>query len=329
MRYTIFFSWQSDLDKATNTNAIRFSIKKASADVIEKIDNITINEDEATRNTSGSFHMPTKIFEKIEMSDIFICDITTVHENERRAFPNPNVLIELGYAVATLGWDRIIVLLNEKYSSFNELPFDIDRHRVTPFNVYDKNDNNGKQDLVNKLKMAIHAIIKDNPLKPFEKKLKSPEEIKRNNDIKNIEWIMSSIHLATFDRFVESLPSYMPNETLFFEEGFRSKIESSYFHIYDIELLTLILNLKKKWSESLSYGEHFYSIENGYKFLHSPYNVEESDKAYESLSLLPEELYKNIRALVKYIRTNYLEIDIDRLSSKAMKEYILSINNER
>lgn len=41
-----------------------------------------------------------------------------------RATPNPNVLVELGYAAHSLGWDRIIVVVNTAHGAIEELPFD-------------------------------------------------------------------------------------------------------------------------------------------------------------------------------------------------------------
>jgi hypothetical protein len=38
---------------------------------------------------------------------------------------NPNVLIELGYAAALLGWDRVVLVLNKHYGSPERLPFDL------------------------------------------------------------------------------------------------------------------------------------------------------------------------------------------------------------
>jgi len=48
-----------------------------------------------------------------------------------RGCPNPNVLIELGYAAKALGWDRLILVLNTAYGPPDELPFDL-KHRRFP-----------------------------------------------------------------------------------------------------------------------------------------------------------------------------------------------------
>ena len=63
------------------------------------------------------------IFSKIEQSEVFVADVTFVGETDRRdgtkakKLSNPNVLAELGYAAAKLGWDRVILVMNKHYGS--------------------------------------------------------------------------------------------------------------------------------------------------------------------------------------------------------------------
>lgn len=145
---TIFYSWQTDLPKDKNQNAIRHSINEASNILETECDDLKVQLEEATRDMPGSPNIPSTIFAKISNSDIFICDLTTINESdlENRKVPNPNVLIELGYAVAKLGWPRIILLFNTKFGNFpGDLPFDIDRHRASKFQITDRNDKKGKK----------------------------------------------------------------------------------------------------------------------------------------------------------------------------------------
>jgi hypothetical protein len=54
----------------------------------------------------------------------------------KRPCPNPNVGYELGYAVATLGWDRVILLFNEACGEFpKDLPFDFIQNRASPYRL--------------------------------------------------------------------------------------------------------------------------------------------------------------------------------------------------
>ena len=61
----VFYSWQSDLPKATNLNGIRQALRIAANNVENSIDNTSVELDEATRNTPGSPNIPFTIFEKI------------------------------------------------------------------------------------------------------------------------------------------------------------------------------------------------------------------------------------------------------------------------
>lgn len=171
----VFYSWQSDLPRETNRRSIENCIDEAIIKIKQEDDTIKINLDEAIRNESGSPHIPSTIFRKISECDIFVCDVTTINNSEscERKTPNPNVLIELGYAISVLGWERIIMVFNKKFGNFEtELPFDLEKRRVTSFAINDKNDSNGKGNLTAVLQEAIKAILEKNPPKSIRIKLK-------------------------------------------------------------------------------------------------------------------------------------------------------------
>jgi hypothetical protein len=136
-KIVVFYSWQSDSPKKTNLNAIRGALKSAAANIEKTHTDLEIVPDEATRATSGSPNIPLKILEKIQACDVFLADLTTITPvRARRACPNPNVSFELGYAVADLGWDRVILLFNQAYGSFpKDLPFDIIQQRVGTYRL--------------------------------------------------------------------------------------------------------------------------------------------------------------------------------------------------
>lgn len=100
--------------------------------------------DKDTQGRTGSTDIVQSIFSKIDACDLFIADVSIV--NKYTSFdggegkpvkysPNPNVLIELGYAVKVLGWDRVICFVDTDYGSASELPFDLDHHRVTGYSL--------------------------------------------------------------------------------------------------------------------------------------------------------------------------------------------------
>ena len=100
-------------------------------------DLLTITVDRDTANVPGSPDIGDTIFDKIDKCDLFIADLTLInnkHSRYRRT-PNPNVLIELGYAIKALGWDRILLLQCKDYGDVEELPFDINHRRIINYSL--------------------------------------------------------------------------------------------------------------------------------------------------------------------------------------------------
>jgi len=86
--------------------------------------------DKDTAGVPGSPAITSTILEKIDTCGLFLCDVTLVAETRKgKKSPNPNVLIELGYAVARLGWQRVICVMNVAAGGPEELPFDLQLHR--------------------------------------------------------------------------------------------------------------------------------------------------------------------------------------------------------
>ena len=58
--------------------------------------------------------LPPRFSRKIERAAVFVCDVSLINRGAGvRPTPNPNVLVELGYALAKVGWSRIVMVLNE------------------------------------------------------------------------------------------------------------------------------------------------------------------------------------------------------------------------
>lgn len=140
MAGTIFYSWQNDLDHKTHRNFIEKCIQKALKSV-KKEAHVVVDYDRDTKGLNGSPDITTTIFDKIEKSVLFICDVSIINsESNHKKSPNPNVLIELGFAIHKLGWDRIICLFDSNTGKVEELPFDIRQKRVTVFNPNSENE---------------------------------------------------------------------------------------------------------------------------------------------------------------------------------------------
>jgi predicted nucleotide-binding protein len=133
---TIFFSWQSDLDNSQHRNYIEKCIKQALKNLSQNdLAQIYMDYDRDTLGRYGSPDITEVIFDKIEKSILFVCDVSIVTGgNGIRKSPNPNVLIELGFAVKQLGWERVICLFNQKSGDIEDLPFDLRQKRVLAYN---------------------------------------------------------------------------------------------------------------------------------------------------------------------------------------------------
>src|SRR5438876_9492524 len=96
---TLFYSWQSDLPNATNRSLILDALERA-AKRIRTDDSVTVEPvlDRDTQNVPGAPDIAHTIFQKIEKAAAFVADVSIINAGIGRPTPNPNVLIELGYA---------------------------------------------------------------------------------------------------------------------------------------------------------------------------------------------------------------------------------------
>jgi len=137
MRRIIFYSWQSDLPNATNRGLIQKALEVA-AHAIAADDSVAVEPviDRDTAGVPGSPDIAATIFGKISASDVFVADVSIISKPRKgRATPNPNVLIELGYALKAVGPERVILVFNEAYGKFADLPFDLRTRRVLTYKM--------------------------------------------------------------------------------------------------------------------------------------------------------------------------------------------------
>ena len=134
MNRTVFYCWQSN-DKETR-QAIQKNLKGAIESIANSIDDVKTDVpifDSDTRGVIGAVDITTTIEAKIRNCSIFVADISLVDEGNGRKYINQNVAYELGLAVGTLGWERIVLVFNEDSGKIEELPFDINHHRSLKF----------------------------------------------------------------------------------------------------------------------------------------------------------------------------------------------------
>lgn len=135
MRKTVFWSWQSDLSAAITKDFIKAALAQALEKVAEELQLETADRlelDHDTKGEPGLVEIVSTIFKKIDDCEIFVADITPIAEagtSMKKKIPNPNVMLELGYAMREVGPQRVITVANLAFGGNpEEMPFDL-RHR--------------------------------------------------------------------------------------------------------------------------------------------------------------------------------------------------------
>lgn len=140
---SLFHAWQSDYDES------RRIIASALDDLINKLNGSNLLAapiflETATKVGEGAIHIDSVLLDKIQNADLFVADLSPVYQYGGRLCPNPNVLIETGYALAMLRPDQIVLLEQIRPSkdvpgdrTGVKLPFDIDHVKRIRFNEYE------------------------------------------------------------------------------------------------------------------------------------------------------------------------------------------------
>ncbi len=311
-----FFSWQSDIQN--QTQAIRSCLKEAVSLLDKKGFDVEI--DEATRDAPGAPYIPGKITEKIDSTDIFIGDVSIINaDHEGRKTPNPNVVFELGYAVATIGWDRVILILSVATGALSDLPFDFDRHRAMRATIPDTPKHPARSNFVKFLVEALELIASKNPKRPFELKNKTAEQIQRERDISSLRWLLERIHFPTVDGHVERAPHYLSQNAVAMADEISAVTENSLFHIYDSELREAVDRFGEAWKGS--FDDRFYhETHSGDYVFTNPGDTWLTGQKKEAWDAI-EAALKIVRAakddLLRIIRERYIEIDIHETNKNA------------
>jgi hypothetical protein len=150
----IFWSWQSDTPGKTGRHFVRDALSGAVEDLrappdIEEpttgFDREAIHLDSDRQGVPGSPDLAATIFAKIDAAVAVVADVTPVGLGPARkgeggtellgkALMNPNVAIELGYALGRHGGgvgNKLLMVCNEHYGKRSDLPFDL-AHKAGP-----------------------------------------------------------------------------------------------------------------------------------------------------------------------------------------------------
>lgn len=167
MQNKIFYSWQVDTPAKVNRNLIERALQLA----LNRIGRNTALEsatrdlaiDRDTKGIPGSPPIVETIFRKIDAAAVFLPDLTFVGSRaDGRPTPNPNVLIEYGWALKALSYRRLIPVMNTAFGepTPENMPFDM-RHLRNPirFNCAADADDSKRREVQNALSKEIENAI--------------------------------------------------------------------------------------------------------------------------------------------------------------------------
>jgi hypothetical protein len=185
MPNTVFFSWQVDTPSRECRNFIERALQRAvnrigeDATIEEAVRELKVDQD--TKGVPGSPPIVETIFRKIDNAAIFVPDLTFVGMRaDGRPTPNPNVLIEYGWALKSLTNARIVPVINIAFGapSAESMPFDM-RHLRNPITYNCPNDltddarRQVRERLTVELERALRAVFDSDE---FKRALPKPPE---------------------------------------------------------------------------------------------------------------------------------------------------------
>lgn len=341
----VFYSWQSDLPSGSNRGAIEKALKAASLSLQQKpagpsiaVENagrkpdgpdeviVSMTVDQAARGLPGSPRIPDAIIHKIRASDVFVADISTVNGGSRRyrRTPNPNVMFELGYAAAILGWERVLLVMNTAGQRRTEIPFDIQGHLYFPFVLADASADKKAviQKLGGLLASAISLIGATNPPRPSELGGKTKEQLRREHDVRMLSALLSTISLPLLQDHLDTAPDYFKFATAMLKDEFDAVHRAVGFHIYDAKLKSLVDSFASAFASSLPGDSSSYYREmpdpcterfvNDFEALRQGVR-DLSEAARSRLSEGVTALRSTLTEMLNYVRDHFPELDVVEL----------------
>jgi hypothetical protein len=198
----VFWSWQSDTLGKIGRHFVREALEVAIEEIKEEIEveepKREIHLDHDRKGVPGSPDLAKTILDKIKTTSIFIADVTPVGETPSgKATINPNVAIELGFALAHVGDHGLLMVLNSHYGDRETLPFDL-KHKAGPIMFSLSPDASITE--IKREKSQLSGILKKAIRECFELlKKENDKKISKHSEIKSIE------NSATYFKYGETL----------------------------------------------------------------------------------------------------------------------------
>ncbi len=327
--FCIFFCWQDHLEPKLHRFLIRGALNAAIGRVQDELPpeaNCVLRQDSDTMNRAGSVEISNAILDKINSSTVVIGDVTPTMINKENNwfYPNPNVLLEIGYAARAIGWNRVICLLNKASCEPEQLPFDIRHRRVSSYCCKDISEKKkAAVELESILYYALRTTIQEIGRGEFDPFL-GDTALKHQRDLRLLRQLMSTIHRGTLDNYIErGRSNHIHYDCIFFWHSFDAVVTSSSFRFYDKVLETLAIELHRVWQETHDYGASvFFPGFTPGSFVLLPEQKWSSEYASdvqamgEAYDALPDALNK----FLNHVHEHFQEIDMDETDKAAWEE---------
>jgi len=307
MNITIFYSWQSDTE--FNKKGIRLALRDAMNDLEQQNPNLNLKLDEATSNNVGTLHIPNSILENISNADIFIGDLSIVGQtiDSKKKLANPNVLIELGYAISQLGWNRTLILFNKQFGTFGDLPFDIEKRSCLDFKIIADRDTSGIGMLRTELIARLQAIIDSNPAKPAIRT--EPFDKERTHDIQILNNLLLRVPISLMDQFFAYGFNQIDIRVIYGISKWREAFNSKGFYVNDKRIRRHIGNFYGCWNIMLPLLKHYKLSQDKTNYVSTlPDTGRDNDKARDVRWSI-QEIEKRYTSLLNFIRKYFSEIE--------------------
>ena len=198
--FKVFYAWQSNRPN----NLCRSLIRKALDEAQKQLDHDpdlqkAVEIDQDTQDTPGSPAVADTILQKIRGCSVFVADLTFIDTEAKQVTPNPNVLLEYGYALHALGAQRIVGVFNEAFGKPADLPFDL-RYRRFPiqYRANDDSQDEERREERKKLAKALAQAIKDIVTKSEDRiSAPAPASIDREDRVREVSRVANKVAEAT------------------------------------------------------------------------------------------------------------------------------------
>ncbi len=150
----------------------------------------------------------------------------------------------------------------------------------------------------------------------------------RERDLRTLRSLFVQVYTGALDTFFETgKDGFFDFEIFIYYEGFSALAQTTNFHIYDEQLRKKVMLFREAWDRSLSHGDHFFTDKWG-KSRFEPISEFATKKESASWTRANREFLRDLystehafRTLIKYIKENYKELDLDETNKTAREAY--------